>query len=652
MKSYDFFDTLVTRSVLKPKDVFYFVGRRLNEKKILNVDPSYFQKARIKAEIIERGKSFNQEVTIDDIYNQLKSILAIDSKIIEVIKKEEMDTELSFLSVIQQNVDLLDENSLIVSDFYWDELIYKAIARLNIKARDVFISSSFGLNKFSGELYDVVKSKYTLDKHVGDGYISDFKSPLSKGIKAVLYTNSKPTRYEEIVYNLTELPYELRSLLAGCMRAVRLSKHYSSSHLQKVHEISSNIIAPFLYLYVNWILNKTKDFELDVLYFVSRDGEILHKISEIIANKRGINIQLRYLYGSRKAWHLASVDKIDEEVLDWIFDPTFYLSFEEICKRIDIEPKILLRFKELSFITDVKKNLTKEERETVKSVFRENKKIQNLILAVSEKKRNLVSDYLKQEGFAKDKRIGIVDVGWRARQQKSLSKILFMSRAYPRGGIYGFYVSLINPVTPFKKDSYLTFFDFKRYELILPYPAIYESFVAASHGSCVGYYKKDSVIEPLLREMENKQMIKWGLEVQQKTILDFTNKLEEHIFSEKVNITNEQLISSRLLRLFLRYPSIEEARCFGSINVCEDQEESKFYPMCQRIKILDLFSILFYNKRKFNHNIWKEGSIVLSYENIYPFLLHLLETRDKIKIKLKSIKSKLKAYFKILKKHL
>lgn len=644
MRSYDFFDTIVTRSVFKPIDIFYFVGKRLNEKGILNIDPAYFQQIRIKSEILARKKTTKQEININDIYNQVKILLSIDNETLETIKREEMDTEISFLSLIQQNADSLDKNSLIISDFYWDELIYRALEKLNINTRSVFVSSTFGVTKNSGELYEIVKQYYDLNEHTGDDYTSDYRSPSSRGIKANLYVGSKPTRYEEVIYNLTEIPYELRSLLAGCMKSIRLSKYYNDSHLQKVHEISSNVIAPFLYMYVNWIVNMAQNYELDLVYFVSRDGEILYKISQIIASKRNINIQLRYLYGSRKAWHLASVDRFDEEVLDWIFDPTFYLSFEEICKRVDIDPGILLEFKDLSFITDIKRNLTDEERKAVRSVFRENKEIQTLILEISEEKRKLVSGYLQQEGFTKSKRIGIVDVGWRARQQRSLSKILDFAGIYPEDGIYGFYVSLINPVNPFKKDSYLTFFDPRKNKLILPYSGIYESFTAGSHGSCIGYYKKGNSIEPLLREKYNKKMIEWGLEVQQRTVLDFASKFEEYLSSEKVALTYEQLISYNILRLFLKHPSIEEANCFGKIKISEDQEESKFYYMCKKLDILDLFSILFYKIKEVNHNIWKEGSIALSYEKIHPVLLNILEMKDKLKINLKSVKSKIKKF--------
>ena len=64
--SFDIFDTLIIRYVEKPEDIFSIIEYRIK-------DAIDFKNKRINAEKIARRK-FEREITIDDIYSELKNI--------------------------------------------------------------------------------------------------------------------------------------------------------------------------------------------------------------------------------------------------------------------------------------------------------------------------------------------------------------------------------------------------------------------------------------------------------------------------------------------------------------------------------------------------------------------------------------------------
>ena len=110
--SFDIFDTLVFRNVLKPVDIFKIMEK---QNKIKN-----FAKLRIKAEQESRVKENNMETTLDLIYEKLKYY---DIKIdIQKIKDQELAVEKEFITInpfMKKIYDYaLSKNKLLVICIY------------------------------------------------------------------------------------------------------------------------------------------------------------------------------------------------------------------------------------------------------------------------------------------------------------------------------------------------------------------------------------------------------------------------------------------------------------------------------------------------------------------------------------------------------
>lgn len=632
MKSFDFFDTLVTRDVANPKDIFWFLAQKLKNKELIDCSIAEFVNTRIEAENLCRLKSEYEEISIEEIYNEVKSLLNLNFSTEKYIALEK-EVELESLYLISENAHLLDSDSIVISDFYFDQVfIEDVLSRLGLDLKNIYVSSDYRKMKHYGSLFLEVLNKNKITSHTGDNKKSDFDVPKSLGIKSHYYSNSELTRYEHFVYNFDASHLQFRSTLAGAMKVCRLNCHYSNEHFNSIHRISSNVIAPFVFFYVHWVLDKAVKERLDTLYFIARDGQILHKVAQIIKERFKYDIEIRYLYGSRKAWHLPAVTEINDFTLDWIFDDTAHLSVDDICDRCSISPKSLLKLLRKDYDQFV--NLSSEDRSALKKQFKKNKEIHKLILNSSKKNRSIATDYLKQEEFSKDKNIGIVDVGWRGRQQKSLSTLLKLANIYPHNGIHGFYVTLNNPEPMLDRDKYYNFFDPVEHSDILGFTALYEIFVAADHGSCIGYEVNDTKIQPILREAKNLKMIDWGLSVQQSAILSFSNIFCTSIAKYDIELSNDKCLIADLLKIFLCNPESEEANTYGKLKVFEDQEENLSHSLVKPISPF-IFFLHYFKIKSINHNSWLHGSVSISNPFFKPFYNALISLKHLLRKLLK-----------------
>lgn len=628
--SFDIFDTLFSRIFFRPDDLYFFLEKRLKEEGLIDEDLD-FSGIRMQTEENVRTVSIKEDINFNELYHELGKNLNLSQGVNNRIKNLELDFEEFSLSVIDETRHKIDKDSVLISDIYLNkDFIQHLLKKYNISYRTLYLSSDLGLMKHYGSLFKKVLSdlKITGDQltHLGDNLHSDVKIANKYNIKALYYKNSKPTIYENYIYSISR-QNKINSILAGSMKSSRLEGFYSDMNQQTIWNVATDVAGPFLFLYSFWILKKAHQLKIKNLYFIARDGQIIYESTKIINRYLGYKINLKYLFGSRKAWHLASLEEVTERELDWIFDPTQFLNIDTICSRAEIDHESIRTILLTIGINDNHKKLSDSQIDNVRNLFSSNKTILDLIIHKAREKRSLVSRYLKQEGFDSNKTIGIVDVGWRARQQHSLSKILDLEGLYPKTGIHGFYISLPNKVSPFSKDSTHEYLPHSKYDHIVDgYSLIYESFVAADHGSCVSYRKNKQIIEPVLREEKNNAMLKWGLSIHQKGILTFTQKFTDALSFLRISeIQNGQGFSEVLLHNFLKYPSKQEAIAYNEIDCFEDQEEGKGIKLSVELSSLDLIVALVRPRNVFDPNHWKEASFAISIKKYYSYYQRLFQ---------------------------
>lgn len=645
--SFDVFDTALTRIWARPTDLFWELGDRLKQESLITISSDIWSQLRIEAEGKARQLSKTNEVTLQEIYAQLAESLNWTELDRENAIHHEIQLERASLRpvpAIQLKIqELHQQNQSIayLSDMYLpSEAIRGFLEDHQIWADGdvIHVSNEVGLHKVSGELFQYYLTQYQLKAsevlHTGDNLYSDIKVAKKLGIQVQAFVQTHLNRYEYIIADNEQLPLRFRSLLAGANRLCRLHCKETELHRQIIWNTGANVIAPVFFGFVHWVLQEAKSQGIQRLYFMARDGQILWEIAQIICRKWGYDIDCQYLYGSRQAFHFPSIQQIGETEQEWLFDKPPFFSVRLVCDRVNIQPEqIADALTRHGFPIEIwDKNLTEQEFTALKVAFQD-REIIDLIVDLAAIYREKAIGYFKQAGIGDGTSFAIVDSGWTGRSQRSFSKILAIGNLYPPGGVPGFYFGLERRITPFSTDRLIPYFldpdAIITERRSLSSSPILELFLAADHGSTVRYEKQDDGYIPILRSEKNEKGLKWGVLVQQQAILDFTERLTDHLQPEECEVRYFHQVTEDLLKTFIHSPNKEEAQVFGSQPFSDQQLESKFHDLAPAYSLVDGFKMIF-DKHYISDFVWLPGSIQRSSPLTRSVLGYIKGLRDSL----------------------
>ena len=625
LHSFDVFDTALTRIWAKPTDLFWELGIQLQTAQLIEITPEVWQRLRDDVENILRRASPTGEITLSQIYRQLGSTCGWSSAESEKAMQYEIELEIASLRPvpdIQRKIQALrrqNHSIAFLSDMYLSsEMIQSLLKNHQLWAeRDVlYVSNEVGVNKGSGELFQYYLTQHQIKAsqllHTGDNLYSDIKVAKKLGIQVQPFVQTHLNRYEQIIADNEQLPIRFRSLLAGANRLCRLHCQETELHRRIIWDTAANVIAPVFFGFVHWVLEEAKSQGIQRLYFMARDGQILWKIAKIICCKWGYDIDCQYFYGSRQAFHFPSIQQIGETEQEWLFDKPPFFSVRLVCDRVNIQPEqIADALTRHGFPIEIwDKNLTEQEFTLLKAAFHD-REIIDRIVDLAAVYREKAIGYFKQAGIGDGKSFAIVDSGWTGRSQRSFSKILAIGNLYPPGGVPGFYFGLERRITPFSTDRLIPYFldpDAITERRSLSSSPILELFLAADHGSTVRYEKQGDRYIPILRSDKNERGIKWGVSVQQQAILDFTERLTDHLQPEECKVKYFHQVTEDLLKTFIHSPNKEEAQVFGSQPFSDQQLENKFHDLAPVYSLVDGLKMMF-DKHYISDFVWLPGSI-------------------------------------------
>ncbi|KAB8320267.1 hypothetical protein SD81_001170 [Tolypothrix campylonemoides VB511288] len=627
--SFDVFETSLIRVWAKPSDLFWELGEQLRQQKLTDISADTWQQMRIKAESAAREASKTGEVTVEQIYQQLAGFLSWSTTQAEQAMHKEIALELASLRpvpAIQKRIQALqqaNERVIYMSDMYLSEETIRAFLKENnvwTPGSRLYVSSEVGMSKSNGKLFPHCLGQESVKPsqlhHIGDNLHSDVKMAKKQGVKVEPMTQTHLNRYEGKIADTTQLPLKFRSLLAGASRLTRLQSQETSLDKQVIWDTTASAVAPMLFGFVYWCLVEAQKKGIQRLYFVARDGQILQKIAQVICQKWGYNIDCRYLYGSRQAWHMPAIQEIGEFELEWICGTTVlsqFVSIRSMCERVNILPDqikdVLSRYGFPAAKWEL--NLQQQERDLLRQVFTE-KEVTELIISTAATYREKVIGYFRQEGLDDGVPFGFVDIGWGGNIQRSFSRLLSIAGLYPESGICGFYFGL-QQRKPFQNDRLLAYFyDVDkpcdaRY-LLCKYRCLFELFVAADHGSTKSYERCGEQYIPLLRSPKNEKAINWGLYVLQGAAVEFTEQITTNLGEQEC--TTELFLEATeiLAKELVMNPSRQEAQVFGSFVMSGDQTENAFYELAPIYSLADWWRRLIYNMAP-HEDVWHAASV-------------------------------------------
>ena len=645
--SFDVFDTVLTRAVGSPSTVFLLLGKRLTNMSLIQCTPEAFARARIAAERrAYENASEADKVTLRQIYAELGTALRLTETQQDQLMHLEWALEAELIRPVPSARDRVQaardrgQRVVFISDMYLpSEFIQKQLARqgLWMDGDNCYISCEHGKSKASGELFrallhcEGVSSE--LVSHCGNNPKADVQAAKRVGLQAELFLEGNLNRYEQILESYAWATEGLSSAMAGASRLARLTIPASDPKQEALRDVSAGVVAPVLVGYTLWILQRAQQLGLKRLYFLSRDGQILLEIARRLANKLNVSCELCYLYGSRQSWNLPAITSIDEEQLSWSWDSTDFFSVQSWLSRVCIEPEEIKESLNSIGLTekDWSRNLRRRERRALRAAVQEDGRLQQLILQRAAQKRQLMIEYLRQEGLLDSTDCGMVDIGWNGSMYYSLATVVAAAGGTPPVGLY-FAMTGNKPLDTRFRIPETYFFNErlgvgfinvpggKNLEILreTKYPwrglvTILEIFCYADHGTVVGFAEEGGRVHPVLKEERNQPAIDWGLSTVRKTVYCFIENLllDSSLVNPQADV---RTALAEIIKSFWLNPSPNDAMAWGNVPV-EDGlgEETYWNPLASSYRWTHVARAFRTGKiYKPHRHLWFEGAMALT----------------------------------------
>jgi predicted HAD superfamily hydrolase len=285
--SFDVFDTLLTRRVAEPVDVFRLVEahRGFDD----------FVAARIKAEHLARrrfGSGKSPEVTLDEIY----TVLADLRPDLTLSAQDELDAEAEMLfadSTVAQIVAMARERGkrvIAVSDMYLNGAQIAALLEgAGVSVDRVYSSADHrdaGLGKFNTRMYGFVAGEEGVAPseilHFGDNGVADFLNALEAGVPAI-HMRSRRDCLAKSGALFAPPAMADGTLTSALVRGQVLARLPQFQHgASNIYAYGYAVAGPLILGFCRFLAARAAEDGIERLVLAARDGYIIQKALDIL----------------------------------------------------------------------------------------------------------------------------------------------------------------------------------------------------------------------------------------------------------------------------------------------------------------------------------------------------------------------------------
>lgn len=579
--SFDIFDTLLCRPAIIPSDLFKIIDNRLKMKHSFP-----FYSARTNAEKVCRWqkKEEHDDVTLDEIYDVMKSTYVLSDEFISKLKEEEIKLETKYLkrreSVyrIYQKAKKLNKKVIIISDMYLPSKVLSNILNINnIQFDKLYVSCEYRKSKGSGKLYDDVLKDLLKDGtkpenviHLGDNYNADIVKATGKGINA--YHIPKAISRMKKIENLSTLISESciksdNSFIIGFLANKIFDDPFVNFQNNNTFggnpvNIGEFFLGPFLFIFVKWILDNFKN-DLKTLIFVLRDGYLPSIIFDLVDNIYKSNIEQNKIYLSRRMRYPYSIQTKDD------FISSFYDLM--ITKNMSVEDFV----KERMLINDKKKSevIIDKIKNTLKKQPLKNRHVENFndvflafndvlnefnnIHKATQSEIDITNKYIHDN--IKEKDSFIFDVGYRGSVGSFLLKHANMN--IPIIHLYDYSFANKCYAENVKTHSFITLsFKDRRTTLIAH---LIELLISSEEGSVIGITEDGEYIRESNTMKENG---KKNINIIQSGAIDFVKSFVNLFGSDIKDLFFDKIVFHDFIMNFLNNPMYLDSLIFKDMD--------------------------------------------------------------------------------------
>lgn len=294
--SFDLFDTLVVRPVVKPTDIFKIVGIRIG-------NPNHFRDMRVLAEKYARKykREDQDDIGIDEIYDRFQELYNVTDSEKEYIKTTEIQVELEYIRP-RQAVKKIYERAkksgakvIIVTDMYLPlDAVKKILQENGYSAYDeLYVSSNENAAKGTGRLYEKLIERFAKEDiypseilHIGDNLRADIAIAKEMGLDtfyipktmALFEQNKKLYSYAKN----TNIKLDNRffiGFLANKLFDDPFAEYDENTYCNgEPKNMGLVFFAPFLLEFTLWMMKNLVEGGYDTVYLAYRDGYLIEKI--------------------------------------------------------------------------------------------------------------------------------------------------------------------------------------------------------------------------------------------------------------------------------------------------------------------------------------------------------------------------------------
>lgn len=510
---FDFFDTLVTRSVL-PEYTKRFAAKQLSRLLLEEIsgddlyDMRHGMEAAMCAENDATGLDleFNLESLARKLYSELYSRklsalhrfseeeFAASLLNIEFAVETQVQTPCADMLSLLRELKEKEVQTILISDFYLPQSFFKKLLKyhqIDDLFDQIYISCECLLTKGSGRLYEKMVDELNLEKSsllmIGDNPHADKDMAEKQGITSLLLDRQAfRDRYVSWVKEQEDETANARRLSKDLAAVAR-------EHGGNCFPEMGLILWQFIHNLSMVLLNN----KVRSVFFLSREGELLKKMFEqyqaVFWGQQ--HIACHYLLISRKSSYLTSLRSLEEEDFATLFFQYRDISARDFLLSLNISE---LKSREICRHAGVEYEQRQQnfpESETFSNILHCRMFSETYESLRQEQQENLIRYISSSSTTFKEEGLHIVDVGWKGSMQENLFR-LFKGQVQ----VFGYYIGLLDSVLhhPSLQKNGLVFSEIPAET---PYKQVYnnnrslfEMVLGASHGSAEGYFSVKSDI--------------------------------------------------------------------------------------------------------------------------------------------------------------
>lgn len=378
--------------------------------------------------------------------------------------------------------------------------------------------------------------------------------------------------------------------------------------------IFSEVFAPAVTAYVEWVLEQAARAGIGRLYFLARDGWLMYQAAQSLAASRGITTELRYLKTSRYSLRTAEYRLLGKDCLDTVCAGGINISFRTMMKRAALSDEEAWQIAELTgYGKRYRESLSYGEIRKVRSALAGTEQFFTYVREHAESCYEQTAGYLRQEGLMEDTPYAVVDSGWIGTVQLSLQRLVSAGMGREQE-LQGYYFGLYELPKGARRENYHSFYLAPGRNLCRKARfsvCLFEAVCSSPEGMTLSYVRHRGKYLPVESAGKNPNASRMRRN---------TELLEAYLEAYPAAARETGTAACRKLLRCMGTPSVTEARTLGTLLFCDDVLEQQMQSVAaawdreelkKRRFVRRLLIRLGIDKATLCESGWPEGSIVL-----------------------------------------